>query len=82
MVLNDKITFREIDNSILIITPWDNSMHVIENVGKDILNLIIEKKEKNEIVEEIVNIYDISESIARDDIDSFIDDLVKKDILI
>lgn len=82
MKLNSKITYREIEDSILIITPWDNAMHTLEDTGKLIFEALIDAKEKSEILQEILDNYDVELVDAKNDLEQFIDSLIKKEIFI
>lgn len=78
--INPKITFRDLDDAILIITPWDQKMHTLEFLGREIFLLMKESKTKDEILNYIIENYDISKDIAEQDLNSFLDELIKKEI--
>jgi DNA-binding ferritin-like protein (Dps family) len=80
--LNEKITYREIEDSILIITPWDNAMHTLENIAKLIFEALLNNKNKKEILDEILDTYDVDKVKAQEDLDEFIDSLIKREIFI
>jgi len=80
--LNNKITYREIDDSILIITPWDNAMHSLEDIAKLIFELLVDNKNQNEILQEIINNYDVDITEAKKDLNEFIDSLIIRKIFI
>ncbi len=80
--LNEKITYREVEDSILIITPWDNAMHTIEDTGKLIFELLLDGKNKTEILKKILEDYEVELVNAEKDLNEFIDSLVKKEIFI
>lgn len=82
MKLNNKITYREIDDSILIITPWDNAMHSLEDIAKLIFELLVDNKNQNEILQEIINNYDVDITEAKKDLNEFIDSLIIRKIFI
>ncbi len=78
--LNSKVTFREIEDSILIITPWNNSLHTLENVGKDIFKLLLHKKSIEEIADIITSDYEVKKEIALKDINELIINLQQNEI--
>lgn len=80
--LNEKITYREVDDTLLIITPWNNLIHSTESVGKDVFLMIVQHLSFNEISLKITQDYDITEEEANHDIKEFIDSLIVKEILI
>ncbi len=80
--LNPKITFRDMDDAILIVTPWDQKMHTLEYVGREIFLMLKESKTKKEIINYIVDNYDVSEVEAENDFDSFQQELLQKEIFI
>ncbi len=80
--LNDKVTYRKIEDSILIITPWDNAMHTLEDIGKLIFEALIDAKEKGDILQEILDNYDVELVEAKNDLEQFIDSLIEKEIFI
>ncbi|MBN2695223.1 PqqD family protein [bacterium] len=78
--INPKITFRDLDDAILIITPWDQKMHTLEFLGREIFLLMKESKTKDEILNYIIENYDVSKDIAEQDLNSFLNELIKKNI--
>ena len=82
LLINGKITYREVDDSILVITPWDNAIHTVENIGKYIFENLIDGKNKESILDNIVNNYDVEKEIAKKDLDEFVSSLIEKEIFI
>ncbi len=80
--LNEKITYREVDDALLIITPWNNLIHSTESVGKDIFLMLVQNLSFNEISLKITEDYDIKKEEADNDIKEFINSLIAKEILI
>ena len=80
--LNDKVTYRKVEESILIITPWDNAMHTLDDVGVLIFDLLLKNKNNNDIIIEIIDKYDIDINTAENDLKDLIDSLIKREIFI
>jgi len=82
LIINSQITYRVVEDSMLIITPWNNAMHNIENTAKYIFEALLENKSEKLIIEEIVKKYDVDKVIAEKDFNEFIDSLIEKKIFI
>ena len=82
LIINDKVTYRKVEDSILVITPWDNAMHTVEDVGLYIFESLIDEKSKDLMLKEIVDSYEIEENIAEKDLNEFIGSLIEKEIFI
>jgi hypothetical protein len=80
--LNDKVTYRKVEESILIITPWDNAMHTLDDVGALIFDLLLSNKSNHDIANEIIDKYDIDIDTAENDLKELIDSLIKREIFI
>jgi len=82
LIINNQITYRVVEDSMLIITPWNNAMHTIDNIAMYIFEALLEKKSEDYIAKEIVKKYDVDMSTAKKDLNDFIDSLIEKKIFI
>jgi len=82
MKINELITYREVEDSIVIITPWNNAMHFIEETGKLIFEELLNGKNEDEILNRILEVYDVDRNEAEKDLAEFIEELKIKEIFV
>ena len=82
MKLNDLITYREVEDSVIIITPWDNAMHILEDTGKFIFENMLKGVDEERMLDMIIEEYDVSKDEAKKDLNEFINSLKFKKIFI
>ena len=64
---NADVALRVIENEAVILTPHDNVLHQLNNVGTDIWQLLNGKRSVQEVIDEMSQIYEASnERIALD----------------
>lgn len=78
---SEKIASRIIEGQAFIVTPLNSTLHIINEVGTRIWQLIEEKKSVQGIIETICEEYEIDQATAKRDTLEFIDSMKKKNIL-
>lgn len=76
-----KIASRIIEEQAFIVTPLDSTLHLLNEVGTRIWQLIEEKKNIEEIVSQICEEYEIDRLTAEKDLLEFLQTLEKKNII-
>ncbi|OGI07959.1 MAG: hypothetical protein A2Y40_06505 [Candidatus Margulisbacteria bacterium GWF2_35_9] len=83
LVKNNKFDFIEIDNdNYAIFDPDTGNTHIIEASGADILKQIDGINEKEDIIKNLKQLYDITSNEISDDVTDFINSLIEKKIVI
>ena len=73
--------FRIVDGEAVIVSPKEGVVRVLNNVGTSIWQMSDGKKSIKELVEKIVEEFDVERSIALADVSHFVGDLVKAELL-
>ncbi len=86
--LGDEVEFakhvkiRDEKFGVAIFDTLREKVFVTNKQGADILRLVMDGKSREEIVEALVNEYDVGHEIIRNDVTSFIDHLVETNLLV
>lgn len=79
--INDKIVYKEIDDKMVLINLESGFYYSLNELGRFIFSLMLDKMDSPGIIAEIGNRYDISGSRAEQDLQMFIESLEKENIL-
>ena len=84
MKINDKYELKMVLDNYVLIDNSKNSNHIIKinEVSKRIFECIKEGKNKGEIIDILLNEYEVSKEQLLKDIDDFINDSISKGIII
>ena len=82
MKVDKEFVLREIAGDYIIIptgkTVLDfNGLITVNEVGADLWNMLQEEVTMDELVQGILNEYDVEEEVARNDIQEFLDNLIE-----
>ena len=82
--MNDKYELKMVLDNYVLIDNSKNSNHIIKinEVSKRIFECIKEGKNKDEIIDILLNEYEVSKEQLLKDIDDFINDSISKGIII
>ena len=78
---NEKYPFRIIDGQALIIDPSTNVIKLLNAVGTRIWDLIDGERTGNEILQNIIDEYEVSSEIAKTDLVKFLQELLAGNII-
>ncbi len=81
MKIADKLIWRETDDGLVIVDPALGKVRVLNGVGADIWKMVEAGKSVDEIEGELVTAYGISAELAATDVDNFLADLKKRQLL-
>jgi len=81
MVHNPDAASRVVDGEAFIITPHDNQIHNLTEVGTRVWGLGGEGLTIGEIVAKIVEEYDVEREVAARDVEAFVSDLEERGIV-
>lgn len=79
--VDKSLTWRLLDGDVVIVSPKSGKIRVLNHVGAFIWQLIADETTYAEIVTALVNTYGISSEQAQADLDAFIDDLTKRELI-
>lgn len=79
--INRNVVYREVDDRIVLINLDSGYYYSLNEVGRLIFRCIVDKKDIDNIIDKILNEYEITREKARNDIDSFLSELTKENIL-
>lgn len=78
--INPKIIYRVVDESVIIITPWNNGLHTTTEIGGIIIKGLVEEQDEETILTKILDQFDISKETALLDMNMFIATLINQKI--
>jgi len=78
---SEKVASRIIEGQAFVVTPANSTLHLFNEVGTRIWQLIEERKNIEEIIKTICAEYEVGRATAKKDIHEFLRTLEKKSIL-
>lgn len=79
--LSDDIFIQEIDDEVILLDTTTQEYFSLNEVGKNIIDLISENLTKDEIVEELSNIYEVDKIQIEKDLTNFAKALEEKGLI-
>ena len=79
--IKSKLAFRKIDGIFFIVDAEKETLHELNDMGSFIWNLIVKKRNSEEIIKKISEEFEVSDSQAKKDFNSFIDKLKDKGLV-
>lgn len=76
------LVWRLLDDSAVVVSPRSGEVRVLNAVGTAIWQLMVEKRTLREIEAHLVAHYEVSQDRANEDLHSFVEELVQRDILV
>lgn len=76
------LVWRLLDDSAVVVSPRSGEVRVLNPVGTTIWQLMVEQHTLPEIEAHLVAHYDVSRERAHEDLQSFVEELVQRDILV
>jgi len=80
--INPDAIYRKIVGEYYILLPKEKTIHRLSDVASFIWEHLTDNSDENDIVNKIIEEYDVSREDAEKDMKEFIDELVEKNILI
>ena len=78
---SDKAIWRIIDNEVVLLIPEKNILYALGGCGSRVWEIIEEPSFVSEIVHVICNEYEVEPKRVREDINTFIEDLTKLELV-
>ncbi len=79
--VDTSLTWRLLDGDVVIVSPKSGKIRVLNHVGAFIWQLIVEETDYAKILAALIAAYGISPEQAQTDLDAFIDDLTKRELI-
>ena len=76
-----EIIWREMDGNVVVVSPKDGQVRVFNEVGTSIWHDLIAGQTVAQIKQNLIELYDVSEQQAAQDLDSFLKELLDRGIL-
>ncbi len=73
---------QEVDNEVILLDTLSQEYFSLNEVGKNILDLISENLTSEEIIEELSQVYEVDKSQIQTDLSTFIKALQEKGLII
>ncbi|MBN3040335.1 MAG: PqqD family protein [Candidatus Omnitrophica bacterium] len=81
LIRNSKVAWQEIDDAIVVVTPWNKQIHIISETASMLWRALALPKSEKDLVTLIVQEYEIDEVRAEQDIRTFIKESIEKGIV-
>ena len=82
MIINKKIITREIQGETVLLNQENGDYFSLNGIGTEVYNCICEGMEIEEIVNFLLNKYDVEHDILKNDVASLINKMQEKNILL
>ncbi|MFN3551060.1 MAG: PqqD family protein [Endomicrobiia bacterium] len=79
--IKDNLAYRKILNEIYIVDSKNSCLHKINETGSFIFEKIKEGLNEDEIIDELIKIYDVGIEVAKSDYKNFIEELFSKGLI-
>ncbi len=79
--IEEHIVYHELDDEIIILDSRNGRYFALDGIGKYIFLAISKEKPIDSLIDELVNIYDVSKQELHSDIENFLLVLKKEDII-
>ena len=80
--VSDRVVFREIDDKIVMIHLDSGFYYSLNEVGCFIFNQLLKSRDIDDILNEIQSSYEVPKGEAREDIEEFVESLMKEKIIL
>lgn len=78
---NPLAAWRELDGQIMLVTPADATLHLLNDVGSFIWKQLDAPRSTGELAAALCAEYEVDEDTARRDVTDFLDEILGKDML-
>jgi len=78
---NERVATRTIDGEAVIVSPDDSMLHTLNEVGTCIWEMSDGKTHTKQIIEQLVEAFDVKVEQARSDVEAFCRELSEKSVL-
>lgn len=82
MIINNNIIARELQGETVLLNKENGDYFTLNRMGTEVFNLICGGMEIEQIVDALIDKYEVEHDILRADIISLIDEMKKKNIII
>lgn len=76
------VAFRIIDGEAVVITPKDGVMHTLNRVGTVLWAKLETRPTREQLVDSLVDAYEVKRATARKDVDGFVEELESKGLVL
>lgn len=78
---NNEILWKLIDEKVVLLDMDEGRAITLNDVGSHIWITLANQKTKDELVQDVVTAFDIDEDTAKKDVFSFLNEMIKKDLI-
>ena len=75
------VPWREIEKKAVVVSVKDNEVVVFNEVGTEIWKFIKSERKINEIVNQVLSLFDSDKNTVKKDVESFLKDLQEREML-
>ena len=81
-VRNQKIAWQVVDDKIVLVSPQTHKIHILSGCGSRIWEYLKETKKEEELIDLVCEEFDVGATQAEEDIDHFLNDLLKEELVL
>ena len=78
---NNEILWKLIEDKVVLLDMDEGRAITLNEVGSHIWTALEKEKTNDELVQDVTSAFDIDEKTARNDVYSFLDDMLKRDLI-
>lgn len=78
---NNEILWKLIEDKVVLLDMDEGRAIMLNEVGSHIWTTLANQKTKDELVQDVVTVFDIDEDTAKKDVFSFLNEMIKKDLI-
>lgn len=79
---NNEIETASIGEELGMLNVNDGKYFILDSIGKDVWHILEHEKNMDEIVRELMSIYDVSDTECRSDLNDLLNDMKQKTIIL
>lgn len=78
---NNEILWKLVEDKVVLLDMDEGRAIMLNEVGSHIWTTLANQKTKDELVQDVVTVFDIDEDTAKKDVFSFLNEMIKKDLI-
>lgn len=81
VVRNNEILWKLVEDKVVLLDMDEGRAIMLNEVGSHIWTTLANQKTKDELVQDVITAFDIDEDTAKKDTHSFLNEMIKKDLI-
>ncbi|MCP4650969.1 MAG: PqqD family protein [PVC group bacterium] len=78
---SDQAAWQEVEENVVVVNSNTRKVHILSGIGGRIWQILEHPRQQTDIVNVIMQEYDVAREQAENDVDSFLQELAQKEII-